>query len=214
MNSIALGARHASPWIASRGTRVPVQSLIDFLEGGETIDEFINLYPPSCASGFSTCLIQLTTSFFECALMDECLDARVKLRLGGQTVATAGKQFAVCPEVYTASTNIKGRVSRWQPPGKPSFAASICAPALSSKPHSRRGQSPGREYDDFILESACARAEQIIADQTTFTLNRARHSPKLLTVLQCFTQAPAKAAARRAFRGRKPLNGFRNRSSS
>jgi uncharacterized protein (DUF433 family) len=29
-----------------RGTRVPVQSLIDFLEGGETIDEFINLYPP------------------------------------------------------------------------------------------------------------------------------------------------------------------------
>jgi uncharacterized protein (DUF433 family) len=24
-----------------RGTRVPLQSLIDFLEGGETIDEFI-----------------------------------------------------------------------------------------------------------------------------------------------------------------------------
>lgn len=29
-----------------RGTRVPVQSLIDFLEGGETIDAFIQLYPP------------------------------------------------------------------------------------------------------------------------------------------------------------------------
>jgi uncharacterized protein (DUF433 family) len=29
-----------------RGTRVPVQSLIDFLEGGETIDEFLKLYPP------------------------------------------------------------------------------------------------------------------------------------------------------------------------
>jgi uncharacterized protein (DUF433 family) len=28
------------------GTRVPVQSLIYFLEGGETIDEFIKLYPP------------------------------------------------------------------------------------------------------------------------------------------------------------------------
>jgi uncharacterized protein (DUF433 family) len=28
-----------------RGTRVPVQSLIDFLEGGETIDQFLNLYP-------------------------------------------------------------------------------------------------------------------------------------------------------------------------
>jgi uncharacterized protein (DUF433 family) len=28
-----------------RGTRVPVQSLIDFLEGGETIDQFVTLYP-------------------------------------------------------------------------------------------------------------------------------------------------------------------------
>jgi uncharacterized protein (DUF433 family) len=28
-----------------RGTRVPVQSLIDLLEGGETIDEFVKLYP-------------------------------------------------------------------------------------------------------------------------------------------------------------------------
>jgi uncharacterized protein (DUF433 family) len=28
-----------------RGTRVPVQSLIDLLEGGETIDAFVKLYP-------------------------------------------------------------------------------------------------------------------------------------------------------------------------
>ena len=28
-----------------RVTRVPVQSLIDFLEGGETIDQFVQLYP-------------------------------------------------------------------------------------------------------------------------------------------------------------------------
>ena len=28
-----------------RGTRLPVQSLIDFLEGGETIDQFLALYP-------------------------------------------------------------------------------------------------------------------------------------------------------------------------
>ena len=28
-----------------RGTRVPVQNLIDFLEGGETIDQFLALYP-------------------------------------------------------------------------------------------------------------------------------------------------------------------------
>jgi uncharacterized protein (DUF433 family) len=28
-----------------RGTRVPVQSPIDFLEGGETLDQFLSLYP-------------------------------------------------------------------------------------------------------------------------------------------------------------------------
>jgi uncharacterized protein (DUF433 family) len=28
-----------------RNTRVPLQSLIDFLEGGETVDEFLRLYP-------------------------------------------------------------------------------------------------------------------------------------------------------------------------
>ncbi|HEY1949840.1 MAG TPA: DUF433 domain-containing protein [Bryobacteraceae bacterium] len=28
-----------------RNTRVPVQSLIDLLEGGETIDTFLSLYP-------------------------------------------------------------------------------------------------------------------------------------------------------------------------
>ncbi len=28
-----------------RDTRVPVQSLIDFLEGGETIDQFLEIYP-------------------------------------------------------------------------------------------------------------------------------------------------------------------------
>jgi uncharacterized protein (DUF433 family) len=28
-----------------RGTRVPVRSLIDLLEGGETINQFLDLYP-------------------------------------------------------------------------------------------------------------------------------------------------------------------------
>jgi uncharacterized protein (DUF433 family) len=28
-----------------RKTRVPVQSVIDFIEGGETIDDFLKLYP-------------------------------------------------------------------------------------------------------------------------------------------------------------------------
>jgi uncharacterized protein (DUF433 family) len=38
-----------------RGTRVPIQSLIDFLEGGETVDAFLNLYPPIRASRFLLC---------------------------------------------------------------------------------------------------------------------------------------------------------------
>jgi uncharacterized protein (DUF433 family) len=34
---------HGTPCFA--GTRVPVQTLIDFLETGETIDEFLAVYP-------------------------------------------------------------------------------------------------------------------------------------------------------------------------
>jgi uncharacterized protein (DUF433 family) len=41
---------HSDPEIMSEtpvfvGTRVPVQSLIDYLEGGETIDEFLDQFP-------------------------------------------------------------------------------------------------------------------------------------------------------------------------
>ena len=28
-----------------RGTRVPFQTLLDYLEGGDTLDEFLNQYP-------------------------------------------------------------------------------------------------------------------------------------------------------------------------
>jgi uncharacterized protein (DUF433 family) len=34
---------HGTPCFA--GTRVPVQTLFDFLETGETIDEFLKVYP-------------------------------------------------------------------------------------------------------------------------------------------------------------------------
>jgi uncharacterized protein (DUF433 family) len=41
---------HSDPEIMSGipvfvGTRVPVQNLIDYLEGGETIDEFLDQFP-------------------------------------------------------------------------------------------------------------------------------------------------------------------------
>jgi uncharacterized protein (DUF433 family) len=35
-----------SPWRAGiRGTRVPFKVLIDYLEGGETLDQFLEQYP-------------------------------------------------------------------------------------------------------------------------------------------------------------------------
>jgi len=68
----------------------------------------------------------------------------------------------------------------------------------------------GVNMTDFILESACTRAEQIIADQTTFTLSPQRW--------KAFTDAldrppmlyptPIQTASLRAFGSRKPLNGF------
>ena len=41
---------HSDPDISGgtpvfRGTRVPVQSLFDYLEGGETLDEFLDQFP-------------------------------------------------------------------------------------------------------------------------------------------------------------------------
>jgi uncharacterized protein (DUF433 family) len=31
-----------------RGTRVPIQTLLDYVEGGETIDEFLEDFPTVC----------------------------------------------------------------------------------------------------------------------------------------------------------------------
>ena len=45
-----LSVIHSDPEISGgvpvfRGTRVPVQSLFDYLEGGETLDEFLAQFP-------------------------------------------------------------------------------------------------------------------------------------------------------------------------
>jgi len=50
-----------------RGTRVPVQSLIDFLEGGETIDAFIKLYPPITREQILAVLDFANSQLLECA---------------------------------------------------------------------------------------------------------------------------------------------------
>jgi len=50
-----------------RGTRVPVQSLIDLLEGGETIDQFLVLYPPITRQQVLALLDLANTQILECA---------------------------------------------------------------------------------------------------------------------------------------------------
>ena len=46
----ALSVVHSDPRISGgapvfRGTRVPVRSLFDYLEGGETLDQFLDQFP-------------------------------------------------------------------------------------------------------------------------------------------------------------------------
>ncbi|MEQ1946320.1 MAG: DUF433 domain-containing protein [Bryobacteraceae bacterium] len=50
-----------------RGTRVPVQSLIDFLEGGETIDQFLALYPHITREQVFAVLDIANSQILECA---------------------------------------------------------------------------------------------------------------------------------------------------
>ena len=50
-----------------RGTRVPVQSTIDLLEGGETIGDFLKLYPSDTRDQVFTVLEFANSQILECA---------------------------------------------------------------------------------------------------------------------------------------------------
>lgn len=50
-----------------RGSRVPVQSLIDLLEGGESIDDFLDLYPGITRQQVLTVLDFANGQILECA---------------------------------------------------------------------------------------------------------------------------------------------------
>jgi uncharacterized protein (DUF433 family) len=50
-----------------RNTRAPVQSLIDFLESGETIDEFLKLYPSVTREQVLAVLDFAGSQLLECA---------------------------------------------------------------------------------------------------------------------------------------------------
>ena len=65
--AIWVSAKRMSGTPCFRGTRVPVQSLIDFLEGGETIDEFHKLYPPVKREQILAVLDFANSRLLECA---------------------------------------------------------------------------------------------------------------------------------------------------
>jgi uncharacterized protein (DUF433 family) len=50
-----------------RGTRVPIQSVIDLLEGGETIDDFLRLYPQVARQQVLAVLDFANNQVLECA---------------------------------------------------------------------------------------------------------------------------------------------------
>jgi uncharacterized protein (DUF433 family) len=50
-----------------RNTRVPVQSLIDFLESGETVDQFLVLYPAVTREQIVAVLDFANRQLIECA---------------------------------------------------------------------------------------------------------------------------------------------------
>ena len=49
-----------------RGTRVPVQSLIDLLETGKTVDQFLELYPATTREQLLV-VLDLNHQILECA---------------------------------------------------------------------------------------------------------------------------------------------------
>jgi uncharacterized protein (DUF433 family) len=54
--AVWVNSRRMSGALCFRNTRVPVQSLIDLIEGGETIDTFLSLYPSITRQQVSTVL--------------------------------------------------------------------------------------------------------------------------------------------------------------
>lgn len=50
-----------------RGTRVPVQALLDYLEGGQTLDEFLDDFP-TVAREVAVAALELANSLLVCQL--------------------------------------------------------------------------------------------------------------------------------------------------
>ena len=66
-DAVWVSAERISGTPCFRDTRVPVQSLIDFLEGGETLDQFLALYPGVTRERAVAVLDLANSQVLECA---------------------------------------------------------------------------------------------------------------------------------------------------
>ena len=87
---------HSDPRILSgtpvfAGTRLPAQTLFDSLEGGETLDEFLNQFPTVTRQQALAALEVARESLLAVrVLLDENLPADLATLLPGQEVKTVG----------------------------------------------------------------------------------------------------------------------------
>ncbi len=75
------------------GTRVPVQTLMDYLEGGETLDDFLEGFPTVSREQVVAFLEEAKDRMVAAALvrifLDECIDRRLANDIAGHEVKTA-----------------------------------------------------------------------------------------------------------------------------
>jgi uncharacterized protein (DUF433 family) len=71
-----------------RGTRVPIQTLFDYLEGGDSLEDFLKGFPTGSREVAVAALEQakhiLLTRPKMRILIHECMDERTKLNLGSR----------------------------------------------------------------------------------------------------------------------------------
>src|SRR5438094_3993116 len=73
------------------GTRVPIQNLIDYLEGGDSIDEFLQDFPSVAREQVISFLEEAKESLLARRvniLLDECVPARFARSVSGHSVTT------------------------------------------------------------------------------------------------------------------------------
>ena len=81
---------HGTP--VFRGTRVPVQTLFEYLEGGESLEDFLEGFPTVSRALAISALEEakhLLLARFMRLLLDECIDERLRLSFAEHDCQTA-----------------------------------------------------------------------------------------------------------------------------